>query len=114
MNRRQALSTLLATGAAGGIGVATAGPAAAAGPPARARLVQAYRRKYTNDPEISSQAILGRFRLGEQNEGIYWGVRLHNKSNRRRRVYYQNSRGTHEKAWYSPTPIEWVEDDLQS
>lgn len=98
MNRRQALSTLLVTGAAGSLGVATAAPASAA-PPASARLRQVFQDwEYTNLGLVNYQAVMGLFDTDSgapapaRVNRIFWGVKLHNRSKRTQKVTYSSWR----------------------
>lgn len=95
LNRRQLLGAILVTGAAGGVGLATAGPAFA-GPPADWRLIRDAASQVVYDGVINHQALVGQWRDNSPVtlDRIYRGVRLHNTSRRSTAVRYEHTRLT--------------------
>jgi hypothetical protein len=90
MNRRQALTTLLVTGAAGGLGVAAASPAVA-GPKKGAHRTALFTGTVEFNGWVSSQALIGYFE-GVNTEIAFWGVRLNNYRSHPLRVQYKHLR----------------------
>lgn len=103
LTRRQLLGTILVTGAAGGAGLATAGPAFA-GPPRGWRLLKEFASPVTADGVINHQSLLGVWDHPDSlTARVYWGVRLHNTDRWSNTVRYSNTRTWTNTTWSNTT-----------